>query len=80
MILHEASKWGCRNGYEWLHLGGGLGAKGGPLYDFKKSFYKKGEDKTFYIGRKIFNKEAYDMLISLREEELSEGFFPRYRA
>lgn len=80
MILHEASNWGCSNGFEWLHLGGGLGAKDGPLYDFKKSFYKKGEDKVFYIGKKIINKKAYEKLVNMREEELSEGFFPEYRA
>ena len=80
VILYEASRWGCQKGFEWLHLGGGLGAKEGSLYDFKKSFYKKGEDKKFFIGRKIFDKEAYDELVSLRENELDEGFFPRYRA
>ena len=80
MILHEAAKWGCSHGYEWLHLGGGLGAKPGPLYDFKKSFYKKGEDKSFYIGRKIFDPDRYQYLVGLRNCELSEEFFPKYRA
>ena len=80
LILAEAANWGCRNGYEWLHLGGGLGAKEGPLYDFKKSFYKKGEDKSFYIGRRIADPEAYQKLVDMREEELAEGFFPQYRA
>ncbi len=79
-LLYEAAKWGCEQGYKWLHLGGGLGAKEGPLYDFKKSFYKKGEDKEFYVGKKILDKDKYDYLTSLRNEELSEGFFPRYRA
>ena len=80
MILHEAAKWGCANGYDWLHLGGGVGAKEGPLYDFKKSFYKKGEDKSFYIGRKIFDEDKYRYLTGLRNGELHEGFFPQYRA
>lgn len=79
-LLYEAAKWGCEQGYEWLHLGGGLGAKEGPLYDFKKSFYKKGEDKEFFVGKKIVDKEKYDYLVLLRNDELSEGFFPRYRA
>ena len=80
MILYEAAKWGCKNGYEWLHLGGGLGAQEGSLYDFKKSFYKKGEDKSFYIGRKIFDREKYQYLLLMRDGELPEGFFPQYRA
>lgn len=80
MILNEAAVWGCRNGYDWLHLGGGLGAKEGPLYDFKKSFYKKGEDKQFFIGRKIFNPYKYDNLVAMRQEQLPDSFFPKYRA
>lgn len=80
MILYEAAKWGCASGYDWLHLGGGLGAKEGSLYDFKKSFYKKGEDKSFYIGRKILDEKKYQYLIGLRDDELSESFFPGYRA
>ena len=79
-ILHEAAKWGCEHGYEWLHLGGGLGAKEGPLYDFKKSFYKKGEDKSFYIGKRIIDHEKYQYLIGLRDDNPAEGFFPGYRA
>ena len=78
-LLHEAAIWGCQQGYEWLHLGGGLGAQEGPLYDFKKSFYKKGEDKQFYIGKKILDAEAYQKLLDMRDEELQEGFFPQYR-
>ena len=79
-LLYEAAKWGREKGFDWLHLGGGLGAQEGPLYDFKKSFYKKGEDKQFYVGRKIFNHERYDYLIALRDDVRDEGFFPRYRA
>lgn len=80
MILYEAAKWGRARGYDWLHLGGGLGAKEGPLYDFKKSFYKKGEDKSFCIGKKIIDPDVYQHLVNLRGEELSEDFFPKYRA
>lgn len=80
MILNEAAKWGCANGFEWLHLGGGLGAKEGPLYDFKKSFYKKGEDKAFYIGKKIINRKIYDELVSMRNLTSDTAFFPKYRA
>lgn len=80
VILDEAAKWGCDKGFRWLHLGGGLGAKEGPLYEFKKAFYKKGEDKKFHIGRKIFDEERYNELLGMREGDLDEGFFPRYRA
>lgn len=79
-ILYEAAKWGCANGFSWLHLGGGVGAQDGPLYTFKKSFYMKGEDKLFYIGRKILDPGLYDELVSLREDEPQQNFFPKYRA
>jgi len=79
LLLHEAAVRGCKEGYEWLHLGGGLGAQEGPLYDFKKSFYKKGEDKQFYIGKKILDPDAYQKLLDMREDDLQEGFFPQYR-
>ena len=80
VILYEAAKWGCAHGYEWLHLGGGVGAQEGPLYDFKKSFYKKGDDKLFHIGRKIWNPVAYEKLVGMRGELPDSSFFPRYRA
>ena len=80
MILYEAAKWGCSHGYEWLHLGGGLGAQKGSLYDFKKSFYKKGEDKIFYIGKKVIDFKAYQFLVSTRDDKISNSFFPEYRS
>lgn len=80
LILYEAAKWGCENDCHWLHLGGGLGAQDGPLYAFKKSFNVKGEDKKFYIGKKIFCPEAYEMLVSQRRDLPDSPFFPRYRA
>lgn len=80
IILYEAAKWGCAHGYNWLHLGGGLGAQEGTLYDFKKSFYKKGDDKLFRVGRKILNPEQYKRLVSMRDNLPVSNFFPRYRA
>lgn len=80
MILYEAAKWGREHGYDWIHLGGGLGAQEGPLYDFKKSFYKKGDDKLFYVGRKILHPQLYDELVKMRGELPDSNFFPRYRA
>lgn len=80
LILYEAAKWGCHHGYEWLHLGGGLGAQEGPLYDFKKSFYKKGEDKLFHVGRAILNPRLYNELLEMREDIPDSNYFPKYRA
>ena len=79
-ILYEAAKWGCANGCQWLHLGGGLGAQEGSLYTFKKSFNAKGEDKKFYVGKAIFQPQTYETLMAQRRDLPESAFFPRYRA
>lgn len=79
LILYEAAKWGCVNGYRELHLGGGLGAGDDALYTFKKSFNPKLPDANFMIGKKIFDKKQYEMLVSLTNKNPT-GFFPQYRA
>ncbi len=80
LLLYEAAKWGCRNGYKRLHLGGGLGSKEDNLYKFKKSFMR-GPDTEFWIGKKIFNQEIYDKLVSLRRDlPANSQYFPLYRA
>ena len=83
LLLYEAAMWACRNGYKTLHLGGGVGSGRDSLYAFKKAFNKKGRDKEFCIGKKIFNKEMYEMLIDIRKETnpvmQETEFFPAYR-
>ena len=79
LILYEAAKWGCENGFKTLHLGGGLGAGNDALYTFKKSFAAKEEDTVFCIGRKVFDEEKYEYLVGLREETPETDFFPLYR-
>ena len=81
LLLFEAAKWGLENGMKTLHLGGGVGAQMGPLYEFKKSFNAKGQDREFYIGKKILALDMYKYLCELRgiKEISGEGFFPAYR-
>ncbi|WP_411738690.1 lipid II:glycine glycyltransferase FemX [Peribacillus sp. S4] len=82
LLLFEAACWGSVNGYKTFHLGGGLGSKEDSLYKFKKAF-NENSDTEFTIGRKIFNQEKYDKLVSIRENESDfdkdELFFPMYR-
>lgn len=79
LLLYEAACWGCENGYESLHLGGGLGAKHDGLYKFKKSFTKE-EDTNFYIGKKIFNYVTYTELCKIHKNESERNeYFPKYR-
>ena len=80
LMLYEVGLWGARNGYKTFHLGGGVGSKEDNLYEFKKSFNKK-ESYQYSIGKRIFNKDLYDKLVSLRkDEELRDNYFPLYRA
>ena len=79
LMIYEAALWASRNGYKTLHLGGGVGCKHDSLYKFKKAF-NRGEDKPFYIGKKIFDEEAYRMLVTMRGDNITNhGFFPEYR-
>lgn len=79
LLLYETALWGYSNGYKTLYLGGGVGSGEDGLYKFKKSFYRKDDEKRFYIGKKVFIQEKYDELLNLRGE-VTSGFFPKYRA
>ena len=79
LMLYEVAKWGCQNGYKTFHLGGGVGSKEDNLYKYKAAFNRKGE-LQYSLGRRIFNKNKYDYLVSLRDGELRDNFFPLYRA
>ena len=79
LLLYEAALWANKNGYNTLHLGGGVGCKQDSLYKFKKAF-NKGEDKPFCIGRKIFDNDTYQKLVDLRKNDIENpNFFPKYR-
>lgn len=69
-----------KEGYKYLHLGGGLGGQRDGLFDFKYSFSKETID--FQILTIITNIDEYLKLsnISLTEfKNNSSSFFPLYR-
>lgn len=74
LLLHTVALWGWKNGYRSFFLGGGGGNKG--IFDFKASLSR--ERLGQYIGRRIHNKEAYDMLCAqwMRQKGVSE--LPNY--
>lgn len=79
LLLSEAAKWGSENGYDILHLGGGVGSSEDGLYKFKKSF-NRNAPAQFSIGKKIFDDNLYNRLIDLSDINSSIGdFFPAYR-
>lgn len=83
LLLYEAACWGLENGYRTFHLGGGLGSREDNLYKFKKAFNRYSE-RTFAIGRKVFDKQKYEHLVQIRRPEVEPesiaSFFPVYRA
>lgn len=79
LLLYEAAVWGSKNGYKTFHLGGGFGSGDDSLLAFKKAFYR-GDLCTFHIGKKIFNPELYNKLVDMRDGDIPDNFFPKYRA
>lgn len=81
-LVYKIALWGCANGYESFHFGGGVGAQEDSLYRFKKDFNKK-SDNTFAVGKKIFDREVYDYLVDLRlktaQTQPDSSYFPLYR-
>lgn len=82
LLLYEAACWGCENGYRSFHLGGGIGSQEDSLFRFKKAF-NKCPQTYFSIGRKIFDQEKYDKLVTLRKNQINSidetTYFPAYR-
>jgi hypothetical protein len=85
LILDEVRTWAARNGFSRFHLGGGLGAREGPLFEFKAGF--SSTRHRFQIARRIIDPKAYRELVACRVQwlerqghEFAEGdFFPDYR-
>ena len=78
LLLYQAALWGCLNGYQTLYLGGGVGSGEDSLFKFKRAFYK-GELNHFHIGKRIYDPEKYDELVSMKPETAGSGYFPKYR-
>ncbi|WP_051638289.1 MULTISPECIES: GNAT family N-acetyltransferase [Maribacter] len=81
--------WAIENGYKTYVLGGGR-MDNDNLYAYKKSFFPKENDITFYTGRKIVNQEIYKYLNEEIKNSLTmssinysdpntNDFFPMYR-
>jgi len=78
-LKYEIIKWAKERGLKNFVLGGGYGADDG-IYQYKLCLAPRGQQE-FYIGRKIFDRNAYDKLIGLRNRDLlNEKFFPIYRS
>lgn len=79
ILRYAITTWGKENGYELIHHGGGRSnSEEDNLYKFKKQFGKNTEFK-FHVGKKIWNKDVYEKLCSIRNVDQESDFFPLYR-
>ena len=86
-LKFEIIKWAKSRGKKKFILGGGNGEDDG-IFRYKKSFAPNGV-YDFFIGKKIFNEEVYDMLVDIRKkgsgsdmvnlQDKMDGYFPKYR-
>ena len=84
LLLYKAAMWGCEQGFQTFHLGGGVGSGEDNLYKFKATF-NKNSAYQFSIGKQVFDQEKYDELVRIRKNsdvnfDESSLFFPLYRA
>jgi len=83
-ILMSRAMRAKEEGFQWMHLGGGVSnAPDDSLLRFKKKFSKT-EPFDFNIGKSIYDNRAYGDLCRIAEstknQKLEEGFFPAYRS
>ena len=79
-LKHEIIKWAKEKGLKNFVLGGGYGSDDG-IFQYKFALAPHGV-VDFYIGRRIFNHDAYDRLVGIRGDtlDLEDRFFPLYRS
>lgn len=86
LLLHQMCLWAKARGNQYLHIGGGVGAKKDNLYTFKSGFSKQRHD--YFTLRTVVDAQRYDDLLQFRAKSVSKSveelrqsqFFPAYRA
>jgi hypothetical protein len=79
VILDEVRRWAKKEGYDTLHLGGGLGANDDGLFRFKQGFSPI--TLPFRTQRIVLDAEEYDRCVGRPGASADEsGVFPIYRA
>jgi hypothetical protein len=80
VLRYAITLWGKEHGYELIHHGGGrTDSCDDSLYLFKKQFGKNTE-LEFWVGKKIWNDEAYSVLCDAVGVDHDTSYFPAYRA
>ena len=77
LALLALAEWGRANGYETLHLGGGVGGRADSLLEYKLRFAPDGLVPS-EIGKAVHDEAAYLRLSGAGAIDW-DGFFPAYR-
>ena len=87
-LKYHTIRWGINNSYSFYVLGGGRSNNDG-LYSYKKAFFPKDADVTYYTGRKIILPDVYEKLNQAAEiqQKIKDckstadalSYFPLYR-
>jgi serine/alanine adding enzyme len=77
LALLSLARWGRANGYEMLHLGGGVGGRADSLLEYKLRFAPGGLVAS-EIGKAVHDEAAYLRLSGAGAIDW-DGFFPAYR-
>ena len=78
LALFTLARWGRENGYQRLHLGGGVGGRADSLREYKLRFAPGGLAPA-QIGKAVHDPSEYARLTGSGEIDW-DGFFPAYRA
>lgn len=79
ILRYALTLWGKEKGYEIIHHGGGRSnSPEDSLYKFKKLFAKNTEF-DFYVGKKVWNDEIFNLLCESKNVDKNIDFFPPYR-
>lgn len=79
LLKYALAMYGHEKGYQVIHYGGGTSrSPENGLYRFKKEFGKNTEF-DFYIGKKVWNEDAYARLCEASQNDKNGEFFPAYR-
>lgn len=77
-LKYEVIKWAKEKGLKNYVLGGGYGSDDG-IFQYKTCLAPDGV-VDFFIGQKIYDKQAYNKLVEMRGDTIKdERYFPVYR-
>jgi len=77
LLLHTVAQWGHKNGFRYLHLGGGrTAAPDDALFRFKASISRL--RLPFHIGRRVHNQNVYERLCAEWMQQMDVKVRPPY--